>query len=82
MKQVSLRGEAPHIEVWLGTKRIETIRSEARLKKRIRQEGWRVKREPADSIAKLPVSLLASRIREEGESWSSALKRAHALQNP
>lgn len=76
MIPVVVKGHAPAIQVFRDEELIETIRSEARLEKRIRQEGWEV--EAIEVTRPGNPSTLASQIREEGESWQSAMTRAYA----
>ncbi|GGH78126.1 hypothetical protein [Phaeocystidibacter marisrubri] len=79
--EVEITGKAPLIKVWQDGKVIEVIRSRTRLAKRILQEGWQVVEVKVLSFKGKSVAALASEIREQDESWSSAMSRAHALQN-
>lgn len=79
--EVRISGKAPSIEVWQDGKLLEVIRSKTRLAKRVLQEGWRIVEAKINSFQGKSVATLASEIREEGESWSSAMSRAHSLLN-
>lgn len=78
---VTIQGSAPRIEIILAGQVVETVRSTERLHKRARQEGWKIVESQSKTIdfAIQNPSTLAKEIRQEGESWSSALSRAGQL---